>query len=461
MYNIMNILVIGDIMLDINYISKIERNAPEANIPIYNILDINYILGGASNVALNLKNLETNIELISVIGDDNYGEIIQTILNEKNIQNKLFIDKERKTTQKNRIFHTNEIKVRYDIEDIKEINQSMVNNILLYITNKKIDAIVISDYAKGMITNELCEKIIDYSNKNNIYTFVDPKIKNYKKYKNCFCFKPNLSEAENISKEKDIQKMFDFIKPNLNCDNIILTGGEKGIFVNTSLNNILHNTSIDVIDVTGAGDVVLSILVYIFLTHKDILLASKIANYIAGKSVKTIGNYNTCLNDIEEYFDTNTNKTKIIYDYESEKINQIKNKHNNKKIIFTNGCFDILHSAHIKLLQFSKMQGDILVVGLNSDTSIKNIKGPLRPINNIDERGSILSLFDFIDYIIIFNDDNPLNIIKLLLPNILIKGSDYCKENVVGSEYIDDVLFFDYIKNKSTSLIIDKINKIK
>ena len=256
MYNIMNILVIGDIMLDINYISKIERNAPEANIPIYNILDINYILGGASNVALNLKNLETNIELISVIGDDNYGEIIQTILNEKNIQNKLFIDKERKTTQKNRIFHTNEIKVRYDIEDIKEINQSMVNNILLYITNKKIDAIVISDYAKGMITNELCEKIIDYSNKNNIYTFVDPKIKNYKKYKNCFCFKPNLSEAENISKEKDIQKMFDFIKPNLNCDNIILTGGEKGIFVNTSLNNILHNTSIDVIDVTGAGDIV-------------------------------------------------------------------------------------------------------------------------------------------------------------------------------------------------------------
>ena len=190
-------------------------------------------------------------------------------------------------------------------------------------------------------------------------------------------------------------------------------------------------------------------------------MASKIANYIAGKSVKTIGNYNTCLNDIEEYFDTNTNKTKIIYDYESEKINQIKNKHNNKKIIFTNGCFDILHSAHIKLLQFSKMQGDILVVGLNSDTSIKNIKGPLRPINNIDERGSILSLFDFIDYIIIFNDDNPLNIIKLLLPNILIKGSDYCKENVVGSEYIDDVLFFDYIKNKSTSLIIDKINKIK
>jgi len=464
----MNILVIGDIMLDINYISEINRTAPEANIPIYNILDINYILGGASNVAQNLKNLETNIELISVIGNDNYGEIIQNILNEKQIPNKLFIDNERRTTQKNRIFHTNDIKVRYDIEETKDINNSLVDDIFVYITNKKeIDAIVISDYAKGFVTNELCEKIIDYSNKNNIYTFVDPKTKNYAKYKNCFCFKPNLVEAEYISGEKDINKMFDFIKKNINCENIILTGGEKGIFVNTYFNNIMHNKNIDVVDVTGAGDIVLSILVFIFLLHKDILLASKISNYIAGKSVRTIGNYNTCLNDITEYFDImekendkeneKERETKIFYDYESDKINQIKQKYNNNKIIFTNGCFDILHSAHIKLLQYAKKQGDILVVGLNSDDSIKRLKGTTRPINNIDERTTILSLFEFIDYIIIFEDDTPLNIIKLLLPNVIVKGSDYTKQNIIGIQYVEDVLLFDYIKNKSTSLIIEKI----
>jgi D-beta-D-heptose 7-phosphate kinase/D-beta-D-heptose 1-phosphate adenosyltransferase len=456
----MNIIVIGDIMLDINYNSKIERSAPEADIPIYNILFTNYILGGAANVAQNLKNLETNIELISVIGNDTQGEIIQKILNEKDIQSKLFIDKERKTTQKNRIFKDNSIKVRYDIEDTNEVNNNIIYDILTYIINKKdINIIVISDYAKGLITNELCEKIIDYSNKNNIYTFIDPKTKNYTKYKNCFCFKPNLIESEYISGEKNIQKMFDFIKININCENIILTSGEKGIFVNTFLNNIKHNKFIDVIDVTGAGDVVLSVLVYIFFIYKDIMLASKIANYVAGKSVRTIGNYKICLNDINEYFNINTKEPKIIYDYEDDKIKQIKNNNKDKKIIFTNGCFDILHSAHIKLFQYAKQQGDILVVGLNSDDSIRRLKGPTRPINSIDERSIILSLFEFIDYIIIFNDDTPLNIIKTLLPNIIVKGSDYVKENIIGIEYVEDVLLFDYIKNKSTSLIIEKIIK--
>jgi D-beta-D-heptose 7-phosphate kinase/D-beta-D-heptose 1-phosphate adenosyltransferase len=455
----MNIIVIGDIMLDINYDSKIERRAPEADIPIYNILGVNYILGGASNVAQNLKNLETNVELISVIGNDTHGEIIQKILNEKNIQNKLFIDKERKTTQKNRIFKDNSIKVRYDIEDTDEVNNNIINDIITYIINKKdIDIIIISDYAKGLITNELCEKIIEYSNKNNIYTFIDPKTKNYAKYKNCFCFKPNLIEAEYISGKKDIQQMIDFIKININCENIILTGGEKGIFVNNFLNNIKHNKFINVVDVTGAGDIVLSVLVYTYFVYKDILLASKIANYVAGKSVGTIGNYNVCLNDITEYFDI-TNKTKIIYDYEDDKIKQIKKYNNDKKIIFTNGCFDILHSAHIKLLQYAKKQGDVLVVGLNSDDSIKRLKGPTRPVNNIDERSTILSLFEFIDYIIIFDDDTPLNIIKTLLPNVIVKGSDYSKQNIIGIEYVEDVLLFDYIKNKSTSLIIEKIQK--
>ena len=453
----MNIIVIGDIMLDINYNSKIERNAPEADIPIYNILDTNHILGGASNVAQNLKNLETNVELISVIGNDTHGEIIQKILNEKNIQNKLFIDNQRKTTQKNRIFKDNSIKVRYDIEDTTEVNNDIINDILTYIIHKKdVNIIVISDYAKGLITNELCEKIIEHSNKNNIYTFVDPKTKNYTKYKNCFCFKPNLIESEYISGEKDIQKMIDFIKTNINCENIILTCGEKGIFVNNFLNNIKHDKFIKVVDVTGAGDIVLSVLVYTYFLYKDILLASKIANYVARKSVGVIGNYNVCLNDITEYFDNNTKNVKIIYDYENDKIKQIKNNNKDNKIIFTNGCFDILHSGHIKNLQYAKKQGDILVIGLNSDDSIKRLKGPTRPINNIDERSTILSLFEFIDYIIIFNDDTPLNIIKMLLPNIIVKGSDYSKENIIGIEYVEDVLLFDYIKNKSTSLIIEK-----
>jgi D-beta-D-heptose 7-phosphate kinase/D-beta-D-heptose 1-phosphate adenosyltransferase len=464
----MNILVVGDIMLDINYNSVINRIAPEANIPIYNINDINYILGGASNVAQNLNYLEVNVELISIIGNDYYGEIMKQNLNNKKIKYKLFEDL-RKTTQKHRIFNNNTISVRYDIEDTHEISCELSNKIIKYITNKKnIDAIIISDYNKGLLTTQLCKEIIDYSNKNNIYTFVDPKIKNVEKYQDCFCFKPNLNECKiitglneiGLNETEDIETMFKIITQKINCKNTVITCGEKGIFVNNNLNHFNHEEKINVIDVTGAGDIVLTVLTYIYLKTNDLLLACKIANYIAGKSVLSIGNYNISICEIQNYLQSNIIINKVIYNYESEKIQNIKNSNLNKKIVFTNGCFDILHSAHIKILQFSKKQGDILVVGINSDESIKKLKGSERPINNIEERTNILSLFDFIDHIIIFNDDTPYNIIELLKPNILVKGSDYKKEDVIGNKLVDDVILFDYIQNKSTSLVVNKIKKI-
>lgn len=482
----MNVIVIGDIILDINYNSEVNRNAPEADIPIYNIIDTNYILGGASNVAQNLKYLDTNIEIISVIGNDKMGTKIEFLLKEKEIKNKLFIDETRKTTQKHRIFHNNKLQVRYDVEDTNDISSKIEIEILDYIFNKqneqnkqkeqKIDAIIISDYDKGVVTDTLCKKIIEYSNENNIFTFIDPKIKNINKYKNCFCFKPNLNESKMITNETILDKMFEQIKKNIQPTNIILTCGEKGIYINNKDTHIYHETPIKVVDVTGAGDIVLCILVYIFLQSKDLVLASKIANYIAGKSVQQIGNYNVSINDIDEYYEkerfketknknknqnnnNNQNNNKIIYDSEIDKIKNIKEfgKQNNSKIVFTNGCFDIIHSAHIKNLQFAKSQGDILVVGLNSDDSIKRLKGKERPINSLEERTELLSLFDFIDYIIVFNDDTPLNVIKALQPYTIVKGSDYKKEQIVGLEYVENVVLFDYIAGKSSSLVINKI----
>ena len=201
----MNIIIIGDVMIDINNKSEVLRFAPEADIPIYNILDTNYILGGASNVAQNLKNLGTNVEIISVIGDDIYGEKIKEIFDTKLIKNKMFVDKERKTTQKNRIFTKDKLNVRYDIESTNDISCDIENQIIDYVMNKnnsnienyKIDAIIISDYDKGVITETLSQTIIAYANEHNIPTFVDPKIKNYMKYKGCFLFK--ILEMANLS----------------------------------------------------------------------------------------------------------------------------------------------------------------------------------------------------------------------------------------------------------------------
>ena len=445
-------------MLDINYNSEVRRNAPEADIPIYNILEVNYKLGGASNVANNINNLYKNIMLLSVIGDDYYGQKIVSLLNDKNINNKMFIDEKRKTTQKHRIFLNNKLNIRYDIEDNYDLSIELADKIFEYIISlNNLHSIVISDYDKGIITEYLCQKIIAYANQNNILTFVDPKIKNINKYKNCFLLKPNKSEAEIISDEKNIESIFKKIKSRINSKNILLTRGKEGMILNNIYNKFEHDNIIDIVDVTGAGDIVMAVLVYTYLKYNDLNLACKISNYIAGKSIGFIGNYETNLQDIDDFFVNQQRtifKNKIYFDWQ---IDEIKNLSKYNNIVFTNGCFDILHSAHIELLKFAKLQGDKLIVGLNSDESIKRLKGNTRPINDINERSKILSLFDFIDYIIIFNDDTPLKLIELLKPDILVKGGDYKIDNIIGGKFVKEIKLFNLIENKSSSNIINKI----
>jgi D-beta-D-heptose 7-phosphate kinase/D-beta-D-heptose 1-phosphate adenosyltransferase len=238
------------------------------------------------------------------------------------------------------------------------------------------------------------------------------------------------------------------------------------MILNSTLNKIDHDNIINLVDVTGAGDIVMAVLVYSFLKEGDLFKACKMSNFIAGKSVGVIGNYSISKNDINEYnvineynndILINLQNNKIIYDYETDKIRKLSN---NKNLVFTNGCFDILHSGHIKNLQFAKSKGDILVVGLNSDESIKRLKGSDRPINSVDERSTILSLFNFVDFIIIFSEDTPYNILKILKPNVLIKGGDYRIENIIGREFVNNVYLFDYIDGKSSTSIIQKIKNI-
>jgi D-beta-D-heptose 7-phosphate kinase/D-beta-D-heptose 1-phosphate adenosyltransferase len=488
----MNILVIGDIILDTYQYCITEKTAAEADIPVYKTYKTEYILGGAANVAGNFKNLGNNVEIISILGqgigqgigqgtDQGIGQgtdqeedriqssinnEIKNLLNNQNIKHTLFNIPDRNTTVKTRIIHNDKIITRYDIESSDYIEQSVQDQIFNYIQQKaKIDAIVFSDYNKGCLPISLCKNIIQYANDNNIYTFADPKIKDYQKYRNCFCFKPNLLEGSTISNNKkyEIAKILQFIKEQLNCEHTVLTCGENGLYINDINNHITHtNKNINVIDVTGAGDMALCILTHIYLIEKDMVLAGKISNFICGKSVETMGNYQVSCADIDEYYDIE-NPKKIIYDYESDQLLKLKLLKRTNKTVFTNGCFDIIHSAHLKLLKFSKKQGDVLIVGLNGDESIKRLKGPTRPINNISERLELLSTLDFIDHIIVFNTDTPEPILKVICPSLLVKGGDYVIETIVGREYADNVLLFNYIENKSTSLIVDKItsNNIK
>ena len=456
----MNIIVIGDLMLDINNYGNITRLAPEANIPIYNVTETLYKLGGAANVCYNLENLNTNVELVSVIGTDIHSKTLLDELTNKKIKHKLFLDKNRKTTQKTRIINNNDISVRFDVEDNNDISTTIADNITEYIfnSNKQINAIIISDYDKGVVSEYLSRSLISLANERGIPTFIDPKIKNYKKYEDCFLIKPNMPEMQIMTSQcntNDLDNRLTFLQQEINCKHILLTIGENGmiLFENGEKTIVPGIKSKNVVDVTGSGDLVLSILVYFYVETHNLLYASKVANAIAAKGVEVVGNYVANIDDIKEY-----QSPKIIYDNERDRIMSISNK--NKTIVFTNGCFDILHTAHLKLLQFAKKQGDILVVGLNSDDSIKRLKGENRPINNIEERSTMLSLFDFIDFVIIFDEDTPYNVIRELKPNILVKGGDYKMEEVVGNDVVDRVVLFDVIQYKSTTNIITKIKNI-
>jgi D-beta-D-heptose 7-phosphate kinase/D-beta-D-heptose 1-phosphate adenosyltransferase len=263
-------------------------------------------------------------------------------------------------------------------------------------------------------------------------------------------------EAIQMAGEENISNIFQKIYSSIRPTHIIITCGADGMYVDHEDKHIRHTSNeISLVDVTGAGDVVISVLTYLYLKHKDIWFASEGANYIAGKSVGVLGNYTLSQLDIEDFYRKTHYLHKIIYS--RKRMDKIREFSKEKKIVFTNGCFDILHSAHVQLLRFAKSRGDILVVGLNSDDSIKRLKGDYRPINDVFERSAMLAQFDFIDYIVIFAEDTPYFLLNDLRPDIIVKGGDYTKEFVVGAEFAKEVIIFDYIQNKSSSLVIDRI----
>lgn len=469
-----SIIVVGDAMIDAYYYANVKKHAPEAaHVPVHDVFNRDCKLGGACNVALSLHNLGSDVEFVGVVGDDACGAQIESMMRTSNLKHKLFVDSARKTTQKNRVLHNDELACRFDVEDTCEIPLPLQNEILNYIASNtaNVRCIVISDYNKGVITTDLCQSIISYANRNGVSTFVDPKVSNWHKYKHCFLFKPNAVESEQITNETAIDRIVNAIHARLECKNVLITLGENGMIFSekNDIDNVVntcairHNGLIHKKDVTGAGDVVLSVLVHVYGKSNNVMEACRVANYVAGKSVGVVGNYNVGPSDIDDYYANNDTKNdnschaKIMFDYECDKIVELSNR---KGVVFTNGCFDILHSAHIKCLQYCKSQGDVLVVGLNDDNSIKKNKGPERPINDVDERATMLSLFDFVDYIIIFSDETPRSVLELLKPCKMIKGGDYAVENIVGAEHANELLLFDYISGKSTSNVVKKIKTI-
>ena len=459
------IAVIGDFMIDHYLWGKSERVSPEAPVPVVEVVKEEDRLGGAGNVVNNLLSLGAKVLIATVAGKD--ANRLISLLESKNIKNKaIFIDKNRQSIIKSRIIASNQQVIRYDKESTNSISKEQEKKILEYLQKNidQIDMILLSDYEKGVLTKSLTQKIIKLSNRNNIKLIIDPK-KDFTKYINAWMIKPNkkeLSTAANmkIESEEDLIKAGWKVKEELNLDYLLVTLSEEGMALFGKEYIKIPTIAKEVFDVTGAGDTVLASLGYFLSQSDDIKEAMHFANAAAAVVVSKIGSATVSIEEIKETQRRIDNSVEYkIVDF--NKIEQIAKdlRANNKKIVFTNGCFDILHLGHVKYLQKAKALGDVLIVGLNSNSSVTRLKGKNRPVNDEFDRAYLLASLEVVDFVVIFEEDTPYSLIKKVGPDILVKGADYKDKEVVGSDIAKEVRLIDFVDGKSTTKIIEKMRR--
>ena len=461
------ILVIGDLMIDHYLWGKCERISPEAPVQIVNIDKESSVLGGAGNVINNLRALGSRVDVLSVVGDDYVANELKALLENIKVQsNMLIIEQNRKTSKKSRLIASQQQVLRYDNESIEDISSAsekeIINKLSANISN--YDVVILSDYGKGVLTTKLTQEIISISNKNKVKVFVDPKGKDYSKYKGAYTLTPNKKEAieatnilinDNESLEKAIKKL----KEECELEVSLITLSESGIAIFDDNLRIKPTVAREVYDVTGAGDTVIASIAFAIANHMKIDDAIQFANLAAGVVVGKIGSATASLDEIYEYESSlnKSNSSSHIKSFEEIEILAKKLHNKGKKIIFTNGCFDILHAGHVKYLEEAKSYGDILILGLNADSSVKKLKGPTRPINNQDYRSYILASLESVDYVVIFEEETPYELIKLIQPHVLVKGGDYEGKDVVGQDIAQELRLIQFVDGKSTSKIIQRI----
>lgn len=463
------ILVIGDLMIDHYLWGSCERISPEAPVQVVNVNHESSVLGGAGNVANNLNTLGAKVDVISVIGDCEISEEFIELLTEIKVNTQYLItQKKRVISKKSRVIASQQQVLRYDRESVEEISNESQKKILDTFKNiiKNYDIVLLSDYGKGVLTFELTRSLIAIANENNKRVLVDPKGINYSKYKGAFLLTPNKKEASKATKvdikdDASLKQAIAQLKAECNLDISIITLSEQGVAIYDDTLRIHPTTAIEVFDVTGAGDTVLASLGFALACDYDIDDAVKLSNFAAGVVVGKVGTATATLNEIIEH-ESSLNKSRS--DNHIKTISEIsilskELKARGKKIIFTNGCFDILHTGHVRYLESAKSYGDVLILGLNSDRSVTALKGEGRPINIQLDRAYMLAALEAVDYVVVFDKDTPYDLIKAVKPHVLVKGGDYEGKEVVGQDIADELKLVQFIDGKSTTKIIEKIQQ--
>ncbi len=440
-----NIIVVGDLMLDEYIFGEVRRISPEAPVPIVEEQKKEWSLGGAANVALNCKHIGCNVSLIGLTGkNDTAGIKLRTMLKENNISLKGIIESSsRSTTCKKRIMAKHHQLLRIDKEDRQPLNEkeeeSLLKQLIPCITKNAI--IIVSDYAKGVITIPVMHKIITHAREQKCIILVDPKGPNFGKYKGADYIKPNINEFNEMLTFFELDPRLNFEKNArtmcqlLSLKGLIVTKGDQGIHFITAQESVsLSAAQREVFDLTGAGDTVIAFLSLGLLNNLPMRTCLELSNRAAAVAISHIKTYAVSLDELIDKNEEPAEKYYPEWNKLKEELSLLRKE--KKRIIFTNGCFDLLHAGHIHCLKEAKKLGDVLIVALNTDESTQRLKGKSRPIKPLRERAHVMAAIGVVDFVTHFDEDTPARIIEFLKPDIITKGVDYVGKKVTGDDII-------------------------
>lgn len=478
------IAVIGDFCLDEYIWGDMKSISPEAPIPRIIIKSRRYVPGAAGNTACGVRALGAETYAIGVIGDDTSGKIMLEEFEKRGINIEGMVIAKRNTATYSRVlaggFHCPKQQiVRYDIENEDKIDEDSIEKIIDFVKKiiNKVDTIIFADYDEqndvGIATPEVISEITRLANENQKILVGDSRLR-INQFKNFTLVVPNDYEAAHaaemkIKNEEDLVKVGQILLDKLKTKAVVITKGKEGMSVfekNEKVNKITHipTAALDVFDVTGAGDTVTAMMALALSSKSSFVEAASLANYAAGVTVSKEGTVSVTREETAEMI----KRREAIKS--SQKIQKLRNiievikdlKKHGKKIVFLNGYFDPLHVGHIKILSDAKKLGDVLVVGVNNDDSVRKNKGPNRPFMSEEERVQILASLDCVDYINIFSELTPIKLISEIKPDVLIKGNNYRVEEVIGNDIVESyggkVVLLPMIKGLSSDAILESMN---
>ena len=467
-FNHAKVLVLGDVMLDRYWFGGTNRISPEAPVPVVKVQEIEERAGGAANVAMNIAALNVPVALHGIIGQDDAGRALDTLLNNHHIQNHCVAVSTHPTITKLRILSRHQQLLRLDFEegfhnvDSTDLLAKLSQEITAY------GALILSDYGKG--TLESVQQMIQIARQANVPVLIDPKGTDFERYRGATLLTPHMSEfeavvghcqSEDVIVEKGLKMIADF-----DLSALLVTRSEKGMTLIRPNQTPFHlpTQAKEVYDVTGAGDTVISVLATAIADGRPYEEACYLANAAAGVVVGKLGTSTITPTELENAIHHREETGFGVMDETTLKAIIIEAKARGEKIVMTNGCFDILHPGHVSYLENARKLGDRLIVAVNTDESVKRLKGESRPINDLNARVAVLAGLASVDWVVPFEEDTPQRLIGEILPDLLVKGGDYKPEEIAGSEEVwangGDVKVLNFENGCSTTNVIKKIQSL-